>query len=40
MANANTIQNYNNNYNPTGGWQVPTFILPGRVLKVTGQIDF
>ena len=38
--NANTIQNYNGSYNPTGVWRTPNGILPGRVTKISGQIDF
>jgi hypothetical protein len=39
-TNANTIQNYNGAYNPTGAWRTPNGILPGRVIKVSGQVDF
>jgi hypothetical protein len=38
--NSNTIQNYNASYNPTGAWRTPTGILPSRVVKVSGQVDF
>ena len=38
--NANTVQNYNNSYSPTGTWRTPTGILPSRVVKVSGQVDF
>ena len=38
--NANTVQTFNNAYNPTGAWRVPTGILPGRVTKISGQFDF
>jgi hypothetical protein len=39
-TNANTVQTFNPNYNPTGSWRVPTNILSARLAKVTAQIDF
>jgi hypothetical protein len=38
--NSNVVQTYNPSYSPTGSWRVPTGILPGRVIKVSAQLDF
>jgi hypothetical protein len=38
--NANTVQTYNNNYLPTGAWRTPNGVLPPRVVRISGQIDF
>ena len=38
--NSNVVQTYNSNYSPTGAWRTPTRILPGRVAKVSAQLDF
>lgn len=38
--NSNTVQTYNHNHLPTGTWRVPNTILPPRVVKVSGQLDF
>jgi hypothetical protein len=38
--NSNTILTVNNTYNPTGTWEIPTRILPARLVKITGQFDF
>ena len=38
--NSNTIQTYNNNYLPTGAWRTPNGVLPPRVVRISGQIDF
>ena len=38
--NSNVVQTYNATYNPTGTWRIPTAILPARVAKVSGQLDF
>jgi hypothetical protein len=38
--NDNTTLTVNQTYIPTGTWEIPTRILPARLVKVTGQIDF
>jgi hypothetical protein len=38
--NSNVVQTYNATYNPTGTWRIPTAILPARVAKISGQLDF
>jgi len=38
--NSNTILGANANYLPTGAWEIPTNILPARLVKITGQFDF
>jgi hypothetical protein len=38
--NSNVVQTYNSSYTPTAAWRIPTGILPARVAKVSGQLDF
>jgi hypothetical protein len=38
--NSNVVQTYNSTYSPTGSWRIPTSILPARVAKISGQLDF
>jgi hypothetical protein len=38
--NADTVLTYNQNYNPTGAWLVPTSVLTARTAKITVQYDF
>ena len=38
--NKDTILNYNQAYNPTGAWLVPTTVLTARTTKITLQWDF
>jgi hypothetical protein len=38
--NSNTILTVNSIYNPTGAWEIPSRILPARLVKVTAQFDF
>lgn len=38
--NVNTVQTYNSSFTPGGSWRVPLSILPARVLKISGQLDF
>ncbi len=38
--NSNTVQTFNSAYLPTGTWNIPTLILPARVVKVSAQFDF
>jgi hypothetical protein len=38
--NTNTLLTVNTTYNPAGAWEIPTRVLPARLLKITAQIDF
>jgi hypothetical protein len=38
--NSSAIETFNNTYSPTGNWQVPTLILPGRLARISAQFDF
>jgi hypothetical protein len=38
--NTNTVLTVNSTYNPTGSWEIPTRVLPARLVKITGQLDF
>ena len=38
--NSNTILSVNTTYNPTGSWEIPSRILPARLVKVSAQFDF
>jgi hypothetical protein len=38
--NSSVVQTYNSAFTPNGAWNRPTLILPGRLVKISGQIDF
>ena len=38
--NSNAVQTFNNSYTPTGVWQVPTLIVPARLIRISAQVDF
>jgi hypothetical protein len=38
--NTNTILTVNSDYSPSGSWEIPTRVLPARLIKITGQFDF
>jgi hypothetical protein len=38
--NTNTLLTVNTTYNPTGAWEIPTRVLPARLVKITAQVDF
>jgi hypothetical protein len=38
VANASTVLVQNNTFGPA--WQRPTYILPGRLIKLGAQVDF
>ena len=40
VTNSAAILTYNQNYNPTGNWLVPTSVLQPRFVKISAQIDF
>ena len=40
LLNSSSVLDANNTYNPTGTWEIPTAIPGGRLLKLTGQLEF
>ncbi len=40
IINAASVLTYNQNYNPTGNWLVPTGVLQPRFLEFSATIDF
>ena len=38
--NSSVVLSTNDTYNPTGTWEIPTGIAGGRLIKITGQLDF
>jgi hypothetical protein len=40
VLNTSGLLNANNNYSPTGAWEIPTQIPGARLMKITGQFDF
>lgn len=38
--NSSMVQTYNSAFTPGGAWNRPTLILSGRLVKISGQIDF
>lgn len=40
VLNSSAVLDANSTYNPTGTWEIPTGIPGGRLMKITGQLDF